>query len=64
MTKGELLKFLEPFTDDVEIFVNEGSDHSNLATITHINSAMYFYRKVTGYGEVWLNLRSPVPETK
>ena len=57
MTKGELLRFLEPFTDDVEIFVNKGLDHANLAKIEPIDSAMYFYRNVTGYGEVWLNLQ-------
>ena len=57
MTKGELLKFLEPFTDDVEILVNTGLDHANLATVRTIDSALYYYRNVTRFGEVWLNLQ-------
>jgi len=39
MTKSELLKFLEPFTDDVEIFMYLGTDRANLTVVkpvTHI----------------------------
>jgi len=64
MTKSELLKFLEPFTDDIEIFVNTGLGISNLTKVKPIQFALYFYRNVTGYGEVWLNLQAPVQEKK
>lgn len=55
MTKAELLRFLEPFTDDIEIFVNTSARVANLEPI---DSALYFYRANTGIGEAWLNLRS------
>lgn len=57
MTKGELLKFLEPFTDDTEILVNTGLDHANLTKLEPIDSAMYYFRNDSEFGEAWLNLQ-------
>lgn len=54
MTKGELLRFLEPFTDELEILVDLGQDHNNLTKVGVIVNANYHSH--LGTGEVWLEL--------
>lgn len=59
MTKDQMLKFLEPFDGDIEIFVNLGIDYNNLTIVEPITSAIPISHGYEAEGsketkEIWL----------
>ncbi len=52
MTKAELIRFLEPFDDDIEIFANIGVNH--IGTVQVYPFVGTDYRVISGVEEIWL----------
>lgn len=53
MTKGELLRFLEPFDDDIEILISKEIPTHSATAISPIIRSLYIVNS-SGFGEIWL----------